>query len=106
MSSSQPSHLDPAATGDRVIELFPGPTSSNGRGARAADELVGDRADAGTEDRPAEVKEIDDLDPDLAAFQIDAALIATNTALRLGDPHASDRARLVTDESLAAPTSD
>lgn len=39
--------------------------------------------------------EIAELDTDLAAFQIDAVLCATNTALRLGDPEASGRARRI-----------
>ncbi|WP_330232478.1 TetR/AcrR family transcriptional regulator [Nocardia sp. NBC_00508] len=39
--------------------------------------------------------EIADLDTDLVAFQIDAVLCATNTALRIGDPEASARARRI-----------
>jgi AcrR family transcriptional regulator len=46
--------------------------------------------------------EVADLDIDLAAFQIDAVLLATNTALRLGDPGAVKRARQVI-ESLLTP---
>jgi AcrR family transcriptional regulator len=46
-----------------------------------------------------------DLDADLAAFQIDAVLTATNTALRLGDAgavdSAVDRARRAVDRILA-----
>ena len=44
--------------------------------------------------------EITSLDADLAAFQIDAALMATNTALRLGDHTAADKARRITEELL------
>jgi AcrR family transcriptional regulator len=39
--------------------------------------------------------EIADLDADLAAFQIDAVLLAANTALRLGDTKAVDNVRRV-----------
>ncbi|WP_280260300.1 TetR/AcrR family transcriptional regulator [Nocardia abscessus] len=45
--------------------------------------------------------EIAELDADLAAFQIDAVLCATNTALRLGDPEAADRARRIIEGFLA-----
>jgi AcrR family transcriptional regulator len=41
------------------------------------------------------------LDPDLTAFQIDAVLIATNTALRLGDETAVPNARRVIDGFLS-----
>ncbi len=41
----------------------------------------------------ADTGEIAAFDADLAAFQIDAVLIATNTALRLGDDSAVDMAR-------------
>ena len=47
--------------------------------------------------------EIADLDIDLAAFQIDAVLVATNTALRLGDPGAVSRARQVIEGLLTPP---
>jgi AcrR family transcriptional regulator len=40
-------------------------------------------------------------DADLIAFQIDAVLTATNTALRLGDDGAVDRARRAVDRILA-----
>lgn len=53
--------------------------------------------------RAADVGEIDTLDADLAAFQIDAVLTATNTALRLGDPRAVDRARHVINGFLPPP---
>jgi hypothetical protein len=42
-----------------------------------------------------------DPDADLAAFQIDAVLTATNTALRLGDDGAVARARRAVDRILA-----
>ncbi|UGT69484.1 TetR/AcrR family transcriptional regulator [Nocardia gipuzkoensis] len=45
--------------------------------------------------------EIAELDADLAAFQIDAVLCATNTALRLGDTEAADRARRIVEGFLA-----
>jgi AcrR family transcriptional regulator len=44
--------------------------------------------------------EITDLDPDLTAFQLDAVLRATNTALRLGDDNAVDRVRRAIDVLL------
>ncbi|MEU2043234.1 TetR/AcrR family transcriptional regulator [Nocardia niwae] len=44
--------------------------------------------------------EIGELDTDLTAFQIDAVLCATNTALRLGDPDAADRARRIVEGFL------
>lgn len=43
------------------------------------------------------------LDADLAAFQIDAVLTATNTALRLGDDSAAARARHIINGFLAPP---
>lgn len=45
--------------------------------------------------------EIADLDTDLAAFQIDAVLIAANTAMRLGDRDAAGKVRRVLEEFLA-----
>jgi AcrR family transcriptional regulator len=45
--------------------------------------------------------EIAALDADLAAFQIDAVLIATNTALRLDDDGAVDKARRIINGFLA-----
>ncbi|MFH9355031.1 TetR family transcriptional regulator C-terminal domain-containing protein [Kitasatospora sp. NPDC017646] len=45
--------------------------------------------------------EVADVDPELAAFQVDAVLLATNTALRLGDDGAADLARRVLDGLLA-----
>ncbi|GAB3882713.1 TetR/AcrR family transcriptional regulator [Kibdelosporangium lantanae] len=39
--------------------------------------------------------EIEDVDPDLTAFQLDAAMCATNTSLRLGEPGAVERARRI-----------
>ena len=47
--------------------------------------------------------EIADLDVDLTAFVIDAVLCATNTALRLGDTAAVDRARRIIEGFLVAP---
>jgi AcrR family transcriptional regulator len=46
--------------------------------------------------------EVTDLDADLAAFQIDAVLIAANTAMRLGEKRAADDVRRVL-EGLLAP---
>jgi AcrR family transcriptional regulator len=48
-----------------------------------------------------EAGDIADLDPGLAAFQIDAVLIAANTAMRLGDEDAAPRIRRVLDRILA-----
>jgi AcrR family transcriptional regulator len=47
--------------------------------------------------------EIADLDPDLAAFQIDAALCAANSELRLGDTAAVGRVRRVVEAFLVPP---
>lgn len=47
--------------------------------------------------------EIADLDADLAAFQIDAVLMAANTALRLGDREAAIKIRRVVDGFLVPP---
>jgi alkylhydroperoxidase family enzyme len=47
--------------------------------------------------------EIAASDADLAAFQIDAVLTATNTALRLGDDSAVDTARRIINGFLAPP---
>jgi|SRR5215472_5855738 AcrR family transcriptional regulator len=44
--------------------------------------------------------ELADLDADLAAFQIDAVLIAANNALRFGDNEAMDKVRRVTEGFL------
>ena len=52
----------------------------------------------------AEAGETADLDADLAAFQIDAVLVAANTAMRLGDKQAADKVRRVLDALLAPPT--
>ena len=49
--------------------------------------------------------EIADVDADLAAFQIDAVLIAANTAMRLGEEGAPDDVRRVLDGFLAPPSS-
>ncbi|MDT7725598.1 MAG: hypothetical protein QOI21_2174 [Actinomycetota bacterium] len=50
-----------------------------------------------------EAGEIADVDADLAAFQIDAVLIAANIALRLGDQEAVDKVRRIVDGFLASP---
>jgi AcrR family transcriptional regulator len=47
--------------------------------------------------------EVAALDADLVAFQIDAVLTSTNTALRLGDDSAVDMARRVIDGFLGPP---
>lgn len=51
----------------------------------------------------ADTGKIADLDADLAAFQIDAVLIAANTAFRLGDTQAADKVRRVVQGFLASP---
>lgn len=43
------------------------------------------------------------LDPDLAAFQIDAVLIAANTAFRLGDRTAANKIHRITEGFLTHP---
>jgi AcrR family transcriptional regulator len=53
--------------------------------------------------RAAEIGDIAALDAERAAFQIDAVLIAANTALRLGDDGALGTVRSVIDELLAPP---
>lgn len=50
-----------------------------------------------------ESHEIADVDPALAAFQVDAVLCAANTALRLGDKTAVDKVRRTLDHLLKAP---
>ncbi len=56
---------------------------------------------AGELRRAAEIGQVPALDADLAAFQIDAVLTATNTALRLGDDSAVDTARRLINGFLA-----
>ena len=56
---------------------------------------------AGTLRDAAEEGQIAALDADLVAFQLDAVLIAANTALRLGEPDAVDKVRRVVDGLLA-----
>jgi AcrR family transcriptional regulator len=51
----------------------------------------------------ADTGEIADFDADQVAFQIDAVLTATNTALRLGDDSAVDTARRIINGLLAPP---
>jgi AcrR family transcriptional regulator len=51
----------------------------------------------------ADTEEIAALDADIAAFQIDAVLTATNAALRLDDDGAVDTARRIINAFLAAP---
>jgi AcrR family transcriptional regulator len=51
----------------------------------------------------ADTVEIAALDADIAAFQIDAVLTATNAALRLDDDGAVDTARRIINAFLAAP---
>lgn len=46
--------------------------------------------------------EIAEMDCELVAFQLDAVLLATNTALRRGDPKAIDRLRRIVDGFLIA----
>jgi AcrR family transcriptional regulator len=46
--------------------------------------------------------EIAPVDADVTAFQIDAVLVAVNTALRVGDPAALDRLRGIVDGILAS----
>lgn len=51
----------------------------------------------------ADAGQIADLGADLVAFQIDAVLVAANTALRLGDTDVVDKVRRVVDGFLAPP---
>jgi AcrR family transcriptional regulator len=53
--------------------------------------------------RAADTGEVAASDAGLAAFQIDAVLTATNTALRLGDDSAADTARRIISGFLAPP---
>ncbi|MFE3518277.1 TetR/AcrR family transcriptional regulator [Streptomyces sp. NPDC059166] len=50
-----------------------------------------------------EAAEIAELDVDLAAFQLDAVLLAANTALRCGDEDAAAKARRVAEGLLEPP---
>jgi AcrR family transcriptional regulator len=50
-----------------------------------------------------EAAEIADLDADLTAFQLDAVLMAANTALRFGDGKVVDNVRRITEALLAPP---
>lgn len=54
----------------------------------------------------ADTGEIADLDAELAAFQIDAVLVAANTALRLGDDQVVDRVRRVIGQFLEPERAD
>ncbi|XVQ09478.1 TetR/AcrR family transcriptional regulator [Spirillospora sp. CA-255316] len=79
------------------------------RPGRVHDLLFGQRRDwlaliAGELRNAAGAGEIADLDADLAAFQIDAVLLAANTALRLGDHDAVHRVRRVVETFLAPPS--
>ncbi|WKX68833.1 TetR/AcrR family transcriptional regulator [Streptomyces sp. XD-27] len=47
--------------------------------------------------------EIAELDPDLTAFQVDAVLIAANTAWQLGESDVGSKVRRVVDSFLAPP---
>jgi AcrR family transcriptional regulator len=81
----------------------------DGRPGRVHDLLFGQRRDwlaliAGELRHAAGAGEIAELDADLAAFQIDAVLLAANTALRLGDPDAVPRVRRVVESFLAPPS--
>ena len=51
----------------------------------------------------ADTEQIAAFDADLVAFQVDAVLTATNTALRLGDDSAVDTARRIISGFLASP---
>jgi AcrR family transcriptional regulator len=51
----------------------------------------------------ADAGEIAELDADLAAFQLDAVLLAANTALRFGDKDVVAKVRRVTEGFLAPP---
>lgn len=44
-----------------------------------------------------------DVDPEITAFQIDAVLIAANTAMRLGDREAADKVHRVLDQLVMPP---
>ncbi|MFI6027581.1 TetR/AcrR family transcriptional regulator [Amycolatopsis magusensis] len=72
------------------------------------DALVRDQRDwqnllAGELRHAVEAGEIRDLDPELAAFQLDAVLLAANSALRLGDEDALAKVHRVVDNLLQAP---
>ncbi|WP_194837560.1 TetR/AcrR family transcriptional regulator [Nocardia sp. XZ_19_369] len=47
--------------------------------------------------------DIAEVDPELAAYQIDAVLCATNTALRVGEQDAMSRARRIVEGFLTSP---
>jgi AcrR family transcriptional regulator len=82
-----------------VFDSRPGPV-----GERLARQQHAWRALIAAELRHAvDAEEIRALDTDLTAFQIEAVLTATNTALRLGEPNAVDRLRRVTQQFLTPP---
>ncbi|WP_020673301.1 TetR/AcrR family transcriptional regulator [Amycolatopsis nigrescens] len=51
----------------------------------------------------ADAGEVADLDTELAAFQLDAVLVAANIALRCGDREAGDKVRRVLESFLVPP---
>lgn len=100
---------------DYVIEpAFPGGcfraatlTEFDSRPGPVRDALVRDRRDwlgllAGEYRRACEDGAVPDRDPEEVAFEIDAVLAATNTALRLDDPAAAVTARSIVDRILGA----
>ena len=82
-----------------VFDSQPGPVRDTlARQQRAWRGLI-----AGELSHAARIGEIAALDAVLVAFQIDAVLTATNTALRLGDDSAADTARRLINGFLAPP---
>lgn len=82
-----------------VFDSQPGPVRDTlARQQRAWRGLI-----AGELSHAARIGEIAALDAVLVAFQIDAVLTATNTALRLGDDSAADTARRLISGFLALP---
>jgi len=90
------------AANQAVFDSQPGPVRDALTGQqRAWRDLI-----AGELRHAAELGEIGHLDPELAAFEIDAVLIATNTAMRVGEERASDKVRRVSERLLAPAHAD
>jgi AcrR family transcriptional regulator len=96
--------------------LFPGGcfraanlADQDGRPGPVRDALFRDQQDwldllTGELRHAADTGQVPGLDPDLTAFQLDAVLCATNTALRVGDADAVPRLRRALTTLLGTPT--
>ncbi|MEV3856108.1 TetR/AcrR family transcriptional regulator [Streptomyces sp. NPDC050095] len=80
----------------------------DGRPGRVRDVLFADRSGwrgllAGELRYAVEAGQVVEVDVDLVVFQVDAVLLAANTAVQLGEAGVGDRVRRVVDGLLAAP---